>query len=102
MHSHIDIAKYLIDAGATLDIKDKNMETPFYKASKRGYLDLCRLFIQKGANINEMDLQHSMVFITNHLFHLLWVIFLQMLFGSSCHMLRILMFFIGFLYIYFC
>lgn len=46
------IKKLLTNNLAFIDIKDKNGETPLHKAIKGGFIELIRLLISMGANIN--------------------------------------------------
>lgn len=42
--------EYLISQGATIDVKDKNSETPLFVASRNGHRDLVELLLERGAN----------------------------------------------------
>jgi ankyrin repeat protein len=49
--NHYELVKKLIDEGTKVDIKDKFGNTPLMYASIKGYIDICTLLIEKGANV---------------------------------------------------
>ena len=49
---HSDIAHYLIAQGANIHAKDNNGETPLLEAARNGCFDICKLLINKGADVN--------------------------------------------------
>ncbi|RXJ93316.1 hypothetical protein CRV00_11725 [Malaciobacter molluscorum] len=54
-NNNIEIAKLLIDNGATLDKKDNFKDTALLDAVKNNYVDMSKLLICNGANINIKD-----------------------------------------------
>jgi ankyrin repeat protein len=51
---HIDMARYLIEQGADINLKDKDKATPLYNAAYLGNLEILDLLLKKGASsINE-------------------------------------------------
>ncbi|PKC07429.1 ankyrin, partial [Rhizophagus irregularis] len=52
---HYDIVKWLIDAGAIVDLEDQTGETALLKASYNGHSSVVALLIQKDANVSLRD-----------------------------------------------
>ncbi|GBC07517.1 hypothetical protein RclHR1_07500002 [Rhizophagus clarus] len=52
---HYDIVKWLIDAGAIVDLEDKTGETALLKASYNGHSSVVALLLQKDANVSLKD-----------------------------------------------
>jgi len=50
-----EVFEALIQAGANLDIQDKDGCTPLTKFASQGWQDLCVLAVEKGANVNIQD-----------------------------------------------
>jgi len=51
---HIDIARYLIEQGADINLKDKDMASPLHNAAFLGNLEILSILLKKGAaSINE-------------------------------------------------
>jgi ankyrin repeat protein len=51
---HIDIARYLIELGADINLKDKDKASPLHNASYLGNLEIVDLLLKKGAaSLNE-------------------------------------------------
>lgn len=42
--------EYLLSQGATVDVKDKNSETPLFLAVRNGHKDIIEVLLDKGAN----------------------------------------------------
>ena len=51
----IEKVRKLLQAGANVNLQDKNGETPLYKASRNGYTNIVRLLLDAGANPNIQD-----------------------------------------------
>lgn len=49
---HIELARFLIEKGADVNITDKKGFTPLFSAVDKGNIELAGLLIEKGANIN--------------------------------------------------
>jgi len=49
---YTDIAKFLIEKGAGLNVQDKNGDTPLIKATKREDIDFVKFLIENGADVN--------------------------------------------------
>ena len=54
-HTNLDIAKLLIERGATLGATDEYGSTPLHLASEYGRTEIAELFLDKGANIHAVD-----------------------------------------------
>lgn len=52
---HIDTARLLLDAGASVNEVDKNDISPLFMAISNNHIDMARFLIEKGANINAKD-----------------------------------------------
>jgi len=52
VRDHLEVAEYLIRAGANVNEKDGEDWTPLHYAAKSGRSDLCELLIKKGAHVN--------------------------------------------------
>ena len=52
---HPQVAEYLIQKGARINYDDGFKPTPLHAAVENGYLDLVRLLVEKGANVNVLD-----------------------------------------------
>ena len=50
-----EIVKYLIHAGAEVNVADKDGKTSLMRASLRGHTDTTELLISKGAEVNAVD-----------------------------------------------
>ena len=48
-------SKYLIKAGADVNAKCNQLETPLYKASYEGHIEMVKILIQNGASINKKN-----------------------------------------------
>lgn len=42
--------EYLLSQGATVDVKDKNSETPLFLAVRNGHKDIIEVLLERGAN----------------------------------------------------
>lgn len=42
--------EYLLNQGASIDVKDKNSETPLFLAVRNGHKDLVEVLLTRGAN----------------------------------------------------
>ena len=49
----LDVARYLVEAGANVNKKMEDGRTPLHFASEQGELDVARYLVEAGANINE-------------------------------------------------
>jgi ankyrin repeat protein len=49
---HVDVAGFLVAAGADVTATDDNGVTPLHSVAFRGNMELCRLFIDNGADID--------------------------------------------------
>ena len=52
---HLEIAKLLIDHGASVDGVNDQLQTPLHIAAKHGRTQVVKLFIHSGANVNALD-----------------------------------------------
>jgi uncharacterized protein len=52
---HIDTARVLLEAGASVNEVDKNDVSPLFMAISNNHPDMARFLIEKGANINAKD-----------------------------------------------
>ena len=50
--NQLDVVKYLIEKGASIDLKDKNNETPLHIAVLNGNLEIVKCLIENGAKID--------------------------------------------------
>eukprot|EP00026_Physarum_polycephalum_P011560 Phypoly_transcript_11795.p1 GENE.Phypoly_transcript_11795~~Phypoly_transcript_11795.p1 ORF type:complete len:392 (-),score=107.64 Phypoly_transcript_11795:11-1138(-) len=50
-----DIAEYLIDNGAMIDLRDSDGNTPLHYAVKHHFPDLARLLVSRGANLHSTN-----------------------------------------------
>ncbi len=58
MHSiegQTEMARFLLENGAYVDIEDSNGRTPLMKASADGCLEMAELFVEYGADVNAKD-----------------------------------------------
>ena len=55
LHGRLDVAKLLLDAGAPLDARDCEGAGPLIYAAKYGHCDLLRLFLRRGARLEDTD-----------------------------------------------
>ena len=55
-YSKVDIARFLIDKGASIDARDNYSETALFRACVHGNIIMAELFIEKGANVNATDM----------------------------------------------
>lgn len=53
--NHIDVATYLLDAGAGVDAQDIGNATPLLWATRHGYPKMMELLLDRGANVNHRD-----------------------------------------------
>ena len=54
-YGHLEIAKFLIDHGASIDGVDDRFRTPLHLAAKEGRTQVARLLIHSGANVDALD-----------------------------------------------
>ena len=47
-----ETVKRLLEQGVDVDQKDENQECGLFRAAKRGHLQVARLLLQNGANVN--------------------------------------------------
>jgi ankyrin repeat protein len=50
-----DASKALVNAGATVDARDKDGRTPLHYVSEKGYCDIAELLLKLGADVNATD-----------------------------------------------
>jgi ankyrin repeat protein len=48
----LDVAKLLLEKGASVKSKDKSGWTPLFEAAKRGHSEVAKLLLEKGADVN--------------------------------------------------
>jgi serine/threonine-protein phosphatase 6 regulatory ankyrin repeat subunit B len=53
---HIEIAKLLLEKGASLDIQNTNGNTALIRASSYGHTEIVEILIQKGAKLDIQDI----------------------------------------------
>lgn len=58
LYGHTDVAVQLIKAGADIHVKDCLETTPIILAAQFKDLNMCRLYLGQGANINDQDKRH--------------------------------------------
>ena len=51
-NGHFPIVKYLIDKGASLDLRNKNEDTALILAANYNHADVARFLVENGANVN--------------------------------------------------
>ena len=56
-HGHFQIVKALVEAGATLELKNFYSDTPFAVACAQGHLEIAQYLLDKGAHIHGADKQ---------------------------------------------
>lgn len=54
-HNHIDVVTLLLDSGAVIDPRDKNMATPLLLSVRKGLLSMAQLLLDRGAEKFTMD-----------------------------------------------
>ena len=52
---HVETARLLLDAGASINEVDKNDITPLFMAISNNHIDMARFLIERGANIHAKD-----------------------------------------------
>ena len=52
---HLEIAKFLIDHGASVDCVDDRLRTPLHFAAKHGRTQVVKLLIHSGTNVNALN-----------------------------------------------
>ncbi|XP_054289833.1 ankyrin-3-like [Macrosteles quadrilineatus] len=61
-HGRIDMAKYLVESGANLNVKDMNGNSPLQVSIISGFLGLAKCFIKLGANVNTTSQNEDSIF----------------------------------------
>ncbi|CAK4372692.1 unnamed protein product, partial [Aphanomyces euteiches] len=54
-NGHMNIVKYLIGKGASVNSRDNNGQTPLHLASKNGFLDVINYLLDNDAAIDLTD-----------------------------------------------
>lgn len=52
---HLEIVRALLQAGANINLRDKNEETAFTLTARGGRLDVVKLLLKSGADINHQN-----------------------------------------------
>ncbi|KAJ7788289.1 ankyrin repeat-containing domain protein, partial [Mycena olivaceomarginata] len=52
LRGHTDVAKFLIETGADVNVTDKDGVTPLHYTSLQGHTDVAKFLIDKGADVN--------------------------------------------------
>ena len=52
---HLEIAKFLVDYGASVDAVDDQLRTPLHFAAEEGRTQVVKFLIHSGANVNALD-----------------------------------------------
>ena len=55
MYGHLEIVKFLLEKGASIDSKNDYGSTPLHLASMKGHLEIVKLLLGEGANIDAKD-----------------------------------------------
>lgn len=53
IHNHLEIANMLLQSGADLMCRDKEMSTPLHLAATEGNIDLVQMLFEAGAQTKE-------------------------------------------------
>ncbi|KAJ3103600.1 hypothetical protein HDU96_009208, partial [Phlyctochytrium bullatum] len=54
---HLDVARFLLETGSEIDIRDGRKNTPLFNAALEGHLSLVELLVEKGADIEARGLK---------------------------------------------
>ncbi|KAK0063846.1 ankyrin repeat and KH domain-containing protein 1 [Biomphalaria pfeifferi] len=54
---YFELARLLIDHGASLSVTDKSQATPLHGAADNGHLEIVRLLLLRGANVNAQTIR---------------------------------------------
>ena len=60
------IAEFLLDQGASINTKDYHLNTPLHLASLRGYIDIVKILVYHGAELNSMNYLFSFCYLIKH------------------------------------
>ncbi|KAH9054003.1 ankyrin repeat-containing domain protein [Lactarius deliciosus] len=54
-NGHLDVARFLADAGADVNSRGNNSSTPLHSTAGKGYLDIVKLLLRRSADFNIRD-----------------------------------------------
>ncbi|KAH9022306.1 ankyrin repeat-containing domain protein [Lactarius pseudohatsudake] len=54
-NGHLDVARFLADAGADVNFRGNNSSTPLHSAASKSYLDIVKLLLRRSADLNIRD-----------------------------------------------
>ncbi|XP_069972992.1 putative ankyrin-containing lipoprotein Lxx09580 [Penaeus vannamei] len=54
---HYDVVEYLLDEGASIDLREKSKFTALMLAAQGGHLDVVRLLVERGADVTATKTQ---------------------------------------------
>lgn len=55
IENYLEAARFLLDAGADINTRDRSGETPLIQAANMGYRDMVALLLGRGADVNARD-----------------------------------------------
>lgn len=54
-YNNLEVARFLLESGAEVNLKDKGGLIPLHNASSFGHLEIAGLLIEYGAEVNQPD-----------------------------------------------
>ena len=69
MPGHLNMVKYLLDAGADQEHKTDEMHTALMEASMDGHVEVARLLLDSGAQVNSHLYLHACLHPLTHIWH---------------------------------